>query len=179
MKFISKWGKKLFQSGEASTTFFFKVGQKLFQNEVETVIWKWVTVYFKVEQKLFQSWAITSKWDKMLFQIRAVISTWVNYFEKGNHCSSLKCVWFLPDSKAPYSPKHLRDNLAQANFDLGNIYVNFLNKHSLIDDIGTLTALQLLPWIISSVEKISIYWPSISCISRHILFCEKRWYPLM
>ena len=89
MNIISKWGKKLFQSGEASTTFYFKVGQKLFQNEVETVIWKWVTVYFKVEQKLFQSWAITSKWDKMLFQIRAVISTWVNYFEKGNHFSSL------------------------------------------------------------------------------------------
>ena len=179
MKFISNWGKKLFQSREASTTFYFKVGPKLFQSEVETVIWKWVTVYFKVEQKLFQSWAITSKWDKMLFQIRAVISKWVNYFEKGNNSSPLKCVWFLPDSKAPCSPKHLRDNLAQANFDLGNIYVNFLNKHFLIDDIGTLTALQLLPWIISSVEKISIYWPSISCISRHILFCEKRWYPLM
>ena len=179
MKFISNWGKKLFQSGEASTTFYFKVEPKLFQSEVETVIWKWVTVYFKVEQKLFQSWAITSKWDKMLFQIRAVISKWVNYFEKGNNSSPLKCVWFLPDSKAPCSLKHLRDNLAEANFDLGNMCVNFLNKHFLIDDIGTLTALQLLPWIISSVEKISIYWPSISCISRHILFCEKRWYPLM
>ena len=165
--------------GKLQQPFYFKVGPKLFQSEVETVIWKWVTVYFKVEQKLFQSWAITSKWDKMLFQIRAVISKRVSYFEKGNHSSPLKCVWFLPDSKAPYSPKHLRDNLAQANFDLGNIYVNFLNKHFLIDDIRTLTALQLLPWIISSVEKISIYWPSISCISRHILFCEKRWYPLM
>ena len=179
MKFISNWRKKLFQSGEASTIFYFKVGPKLFQSEVETVVWKSVTVYFKVEQKLFQSWAITSKWDKILFQIRAVISKWVSYFEKWNHSSPLKCVWFLPDSKAPYSPKHLRDNLAQANCDLGNICVNFLNKRFLIDDIGTLTALQLLPWLISSVEKISIYWPSISCISRHILFCEKRWYPLM
>ena len=92
MKIISKWGKKLFQSGEASTTFCFKVGQKLFQSEVETVISKWVTVYFELEQKLFQSWTITSKWDKMLFQIRAVISKWVNYFEKGNNSSPLKCV---------------------------------------------------------------------------------------
>ena len=38
MKFISNWGKKLFQSGEASTTFYFKVEPKLFQSEVETVI---------------------------------------------------------------------------------------------------------------------------------------------
>ena len=53
--------------------------------------------------------------------------------------------------------KHLRDNLAEANCGLGNMYVNALNKHFLIDDIGTLTALQLLPWIISSVEKTSIY----------------------
>ena len=89
------------------------MGQKLFQSEVETVISKWVTVYFELEQKLFQSWTITSKWDKMLFQIRAVISKWVNYFEKGNKSSPMKCVRFLPDSKAPCSLKHLRNNLAQ------------------------------------------------------------------
>ena len=160
--------------GQLRQPFYFKVRQKLFQSEVETIISKWVTVCFKVGQKLFQSWAITSKWDKMLFQIRAVISKWVNYFEKGNNSSPLKCVWFLPDSKAPCSLKHLRDNLAEANCDLGNMCVNFLT-----DDIGTLTALQLLSWIMSSVEKTSIYWQSISCISRHILFYEKRWYPLM
>ena len=118
----------------------------------------------------------------MLFQIRAVISKWDNYFKKGHNSTPLKWVWFLPGSKASCSLKHLRDNLAQTNCDLGNMYVNFLNKfykfseYFLIDDIGTLTPLQLLPWIISSVEKTSMYWPSISCISRHVLFYEKRWY---
>ena len=61
--------------GQLRQPFYFKVRQKLFQSEVETIISKWVIVCFKVGQKLFQSWAITSKWDKMLFQIRAVILT--------------------------------------------------------------------------------------------------------
>ena len=78
--------------GQLPQPFYFKVGQKLFQSEVETVISKWVTVYFELEQKLFQSWTITSKWDKMLFQIRAVISKWGNYFEKGHNSTPLKCV---------------------------------------------------------------------------------------
>ena len=43
---ILKWGKKLFQNGTASTTFYFKVGQALFQKGAGTV-------YFKVGQ-LFQ-----------------------------------------------------------------------------------------------------------------------------
>ena len=46
--FISKWDKKLFQSGADSTTFYFKVGQVLFQSGAETVISKWVIVYVKV-----------------------------------------------------------------------------------------------------------------------------------
>ena len=112
---------------------------------------------FQSVAKTFQSWAITSKWDKVLFQIRAVILKWGNYFEKGHNSGPLKCVWFLPDSKAPCSLKHLRDNLVEANCDLGNMCVNFLNKHFLIDDIGTLTVLQLLSWNMSSVEKTSIY----------------------
>ena len=45
---ISKWDKKLFQSGADSTTFYFKVGQVLFQSGAETVISKWVIVYVKV-----------------------------------------------------------------------------------------------------------------------------------
>ena len=64
----------------------------------------------------------------MPFQIRAVISKWGTYFQKGHNSSPLKCVWFLPGSKAPCSLKHLRDNLTQANCDVGNMYVNFLNK---------------------------------------------------
>ena len=53
IKIISKWGKKLFQSGAASTNFYFKVGQASFQSGAETVISKWVNVYLKVGQKLF------------------------------------------------------------------------------------------------------------------------------
>ena len=39
-----------------------------------------------------KSWQITSKWDKMLFQIKAVISKWGNYSEKGHKSAPLKCV---------------------------------------------------------------------------------------
>ena len=66
---ISKWGKKLFQSGAPSTIFYFKVWQALFQKGAETVISKWLKVYFKVEQ-FFQSGA-------------NVISKWGSYFKVG------------------------------------------------------------------------------------------------
>ena len=36
----SKWGKKLFQSGAALTSFYFKMGQALLQSGEETVISK-------------------------------------------------------------------------------------------------------------------------------------------
>ena len=58
-KIISKWGKKLFQSGEASTTFYFKVGQALFQRRGKDS-------YFKVGQCLFQSGAIYFKVGQLL-----------------------------------------------------------------------------------------------------------------
>ena len=100
MKIISKWGKKLFQSGAASKTFYFKVGQAIFQSGAETVISKWVNAYFKVGQKLFQSGAVTSKWGKMLFHSGAVISKWGNYFKVGHNASlsqrSFKEILILP-----------------------------------------------------------------------------------
>ena len=73
---ISFGTKLLFQSGAASTTFYFKVGQALFQSGAETVISKWVNVYFKVGQKLFQSGAVISKWG--------------NYFKVGHNTCSFK-----------------------------------------------------------------------------------------
>ena len=54
-KIISKWDKTLFQKGAASTTFYFKVGQRQF----------------------FQSGSMfISKWGKILFRSGAVISKW-------------------------------------------------------------------------------------------------------
>ena len=53
MKIISKCDKELFQSGAASTTFHFKVGQALFQSVAETIISKWSKVYFEVGQESF------------------------------------------------------------------------------------------------------------------------------
>ena len=100
MKIISKWGKKLFQSGAASKTFYFKVGQAIFQSGAETVISKWVNAYFKVGQKLFHSGAVISKWGKMLFHSGAVISKWGNYFKVGHNTSlsqrSFKEILILP-----------------------------------------------------------------------------------
>ena len=55
---ISKWGKKLFQSVAALTTFYFKVGQRqLLQSglifiSTWAIISKWGKSYFKVEQLL-------------------------------------------------------------------------------------------------------------------------------
>ena len=60
--------------GQLPQPFYFKVGQKLFQSEVETIISKWAKNYFKVGQllqsgtkcyfklgQLFQSGLIISK----------------------------------------------------------------------------------------------------------------------
>ena len=80
---VSKWSKKLFQSRAASTTFYFKVGQAIFQSVADAVISNWVSLYFKVGQKLFQSGAVTSKWGKMLFQRGEVISKRGNYLKWG------------------------------------------------------------------------------------------------
>ena len=77
---ISKWGKKLFQSEAASTTFYFKLGQALFQKGADTVISKWVKVCFKVEQKLFQSGAIISEWSITL--TLHIIKNFKNNFKK-------------------------------------------------------------------------------------------------
>ena len=75
MKVISKWGKKLFQSGAASKTFYFKVGQRqLFQSE-SMLISKWGKSYFIVEQ-LFQSGAKCYFIVEQLFQSGAIISKW-------------------------------------------------------------------------------------------------------
>ena len=56
--FVSKWSKKLFQSGTASATFYFKVGQGLFQGGAETVISKYVNVF-----------QCGSKWGKSYFKV--------------------------------------------------------------------------------------------------------------
>ena len=104
--------------GQLRQPFYFKVGQKLFQSEVETIISKWVTVCFKVGQKLFQSWAITSKWDKVLFQIRAVILT---LFRMGFFGAAHGWEWgaFWPPSLK--SASHILQwwNLAQLYLTLG------------------------------------------------------------
>ena len=66
----------LFQSGLASTTFYFKVGQALFQSGAGAVLSKWVNVYFKVGQ-LFQSGAkVISKWGSYFKVGQNVISKW-------------------------------------------------------------------------------------------------------
>ena len=58
------------------TTFYFKVGQALFQNGARTVTSKWVKVYFKVGQKLFQNRTVTARRGEMLLQSGTVISKW-------------------------------------------------------------------------------------------------------
>ena len=59
----------LFQSGADSTTFYFKVGQMLFQSGAETVISKWVTVYVKVGQNLFESGQLLPSGEKCFFKV--------------------------------------------------------------------------------------------------------------
>ena len=77
---ISKWGKKLFQSEAASTTFYFKVEQALFQSGAKLVS-NWGN-YFKKEQNLFQSGHLLQSGAKcyfkasQLFQSGAIISKW-------------------------------------------------------------------------------------------------------
>ena len=62
---FSKQGKKLFQSGAASTTFFISKWDR-------DSCFKLVNAYFKVGQNLFQSGTVTSKCGKMLFQSEAL-----------------------------------------------------------------------------------------------------------
>ena len=69
---VSKWSKKLFQSRAASTTFYFKVGQALFQSVADAVISNCVSLYFKVGQ-LLQSEAKCYFKGGKLFQREAII----------------------------------------------------------------------------------------------------------
>ena len=66
---ISKWEKKLFQSGADSTTSYFKVGQVLFRSGAETVISKWVIAYVKVGQNLFESGQLLPSGEKCFFKV--------------------------------------------------------------------------------------------------------------
>ena len=73
--FVSKWSKKLFQSGAASATFYFKVGQGLFQGGAETVISKYVNVF-----------QCGSKWGKSYFKVgKNFISKRGSYFKVGHN----------------------------------------------------------------------------------------------
>ena len=78
--FVLKRKQKLLQSGTASTTFYFKMGQTLFQTGVAISISKRGKAYFKEGQKLFQSGVVISKWGKLLFQSGAIISKRGNYY---------------------------------------------------------------------------------------------------
>ena len=58
-KIISKWDKTLFQKGAASTTFYFKVGQRQLFQSGSMFISKWGKRYFKVGQNFISKWGIT------------------------------------------------------------------------------------------------------------------------
>ena len=78
---VSKQSKKLFQSRGASTTFYFKVRQALFQSGADAVISNWVSLYFKVGE-LFQSGTkVISKWGSYFKVRQNVISKWGSYFK--------------------------------------------------------------------------------------------------
>ena len=64
------------QSGQASTTFYFKVGQKLFQNEAKIKISNWGKVYFKIGQLFRSGVKNISKWCSYFRVASSNISKW-------------------------------------------------------------------------------------------------------
>ena len=78
---VFKWGKKLFQSGANLTTFYFKVGQVLFQKGIDTGNSKWEKVYFKVGQLLQSGKNFFSKCGSY-FKVG-------NYFEMGHNIMTM------------------------------------------------------------------------------------------
>ena len=71
--------KLLFQGGTKSgadlITFYFKVGQVLFQGGAEAVISKWVIVYVRVRQNLFQIGQLPPSGAKCFFKIRQLFQS--------------------------------------------------------------------------------------------------------
>ena len=86
-------GQKLLQSEAASTNFYFKVGQSLFQNEAG----------------ISSRERVTSVWGKLLFQGGAVISKKENYFKVGHN--TYLCWYKTPACNI--SQKHKRIRILQ------------------------------------------------------------------